>query len=241
MCSNGVAASIGHTSCSLLADVAVIGLVPPPRHVVVAPVEDTVFGTHFLLLRFAILGGNLLPCLILLLILFVGGILLVAILGLLVLLVVAPLSVTFLGGGLLQVGAEGELTLQGSQLSLHGNDAFLVKRLCTPSAFLLEQVVLVGGKQDQFIVRNDEGAIGVCLVLAFDVLAKVGARDGSIGAEQDVNWIVDQISSCDDLRVIVVEVGVNQLNIALDGHAVCTMPAPSDSLGGSWSWRQNRS
>jgi hypothetical protein len=67
----------------------------------------------------------------------------------------------------------------------------------------------------------------------FDVLAKVGARDGSIGAEQDVNWIVDRISSCDDLRVIVVEVGVNQLNIALDGHAVrCQLPQiRSEGLG----------
>ncbi len=65
---------------------------------------------------------------------------------------------------------------------------------------MLEQVVLVGGKQDQFIVRNDEGAISVGLVLALDVLTKVGARDGSIGAEQDVDWIVNRISSCDDLE-----------------------------------------
>jgi len=69
--SNGVAARIWRVSCAFLANEAVTGLVPPPRHVVVAPVEDAVLGADFLLLWLARLGRSFLPLFVCLLILLV--------------------------------------------------------------------------------------------------------------------------------------------------------------------------
>ena len=81
---------------------------------------------------------------------------------------------------------------------------------------MLEQIVLVRGKEDEFIIRDDEGAVGVRFMLALYVGAEVGAWDCGIGQEGDIDWIVNGVPACNNLGVIVVEVRMYLLDIALD-------------------------
>jgi hypothetical protein len=80
-------------------------------------------------MRFTILGGCLPPFLILLLLTFVGSVLLVLLLSLwrswLVLIIL--LITRLLTSHLLEVGSKSKLSLESSELCLHGNDFLLIK------------------------------------------------------------------------------------------------------------------
>jgi hypothetical protein len=62
--------------------------------------------------------------------------------------------------------------------------------------------------------------IGVVIALAFDLQAKVSARDHWVGCEEDVDRIVNSRSSSNDLGIVVVKIGVREVDIAFDGGAV---------------------
>jgi len=48
---------------------------------------------------------------------------------------------------------------------LHGDDALFVVRLCAPSPVLLEEVILVRGKEYELVICDEEGAVGVGFML----------------------------------------------------------------------------
>ncbi len=62
--------------------------------------------------------------------------------------------------------------------------------------------------------------VSVVIMLAFDAQAKVSARDQWVGCEEDVNRIVDSCSSSNDLGIVVVKIGVKEVDVAFDGGAV---------------------
>ena len=100
---------------------------------------------------------------------------------------------------------------------MHGDDALFVVRLCAPSPVLLEEVILVRGKEYELVICDEEGAVGVGFMLTLYVRSEVGAGDcGVLGREEDVDWIVNGVPACNNLGVIVVEVRVYLLNVALN-------------------------
>jgi hypothetical protein len=85
---------------------------------------------------------------------------------------------------------------------------------------LLQQVELVGGQHDEFLVHEGEGPISVGILLALDVASEIVAWDDHIRGEKNVDEIVDRCTVGNDLGVVGVEVGVEQLNVSLDGRAI---------------------
>jgi hypothetical protein len=65
-------------------------------------------------------------------------------------------------------------------------------------------------------MRNDERAVGVRIMLALDVRTKVRARNGGVGGEKDVDWVVNRSAACNDLGVVVIEIAVEHFNVTLD-------------------------
>ena len=83
----------------------------------------------------------------------------------------------------LQGRAKLELAFKGSKFSLHSNDAFFVGGFGAPCTFLLEEVELVCGKEDEFLMTEGDGAVSVSILLALDVCTKVVAGHGGVGGE----------------------------------------------------------
>ncbi len=137
-----------------LANTAVGGLVNAPCHVVVAPVE--LLASDLFLLGFVALEGNFLPGLILLLSSSVGSILLVSTFLFMFAILTLVILAMALARSLLQVWPKCKLAFEGCQFCLHCNDLFLVSGLCAPAAILLEEIELVGGKQDERFVGDGE-------------------------------------------------------------------------------------
>jgi hypothetical protein len=57
-------------------------------------------------------------------------------------------------------------------------------------------------------------------LLALDVTSEVIAWDNHVRGEEDVDQIVDHCTAGDDLCVVGVKVGVEQLDVSLDGGAI---------------------
>ncbi len=85
---------------------------------------------------------------------------------------------------------------------------------------LLQQVELVGDQHDEFLVREGECPISVGILLALDVASEIVAWDDHVRREEDVDRIVDNCTRGYDLGVVGVEVGVEQLDVSLDGGAI---------------------
>ncbi len=85
---------------------------------------------------------------------------------------------------------------------------------------MLQQVEFVGGEHDSFFVCEGECSISVGILLALDVAFEVIAWDNHVRREEVVNGIVDRCTTGNDLCVVGVEVGVEQLDVSLDGGAI---------------------
>ncbi len=68
-------------------------------------------------------------------------------------------------------------------------------------------------------MREGECPISVDILLALDVASEIVAWDNHVHKEEDVDGIVDRCTAGDDLGVVGVEIGVEQLNVSLDGGA----------------------
>ncbi len=85
---------------------------------------------------------------------------------------------------------------------------------------MIQQVELVGGQHDEFLVHEGECPISVGILLALDVASEIVGWDNHVREEEDVDGIVDRCTASNDLGVVGVEVGVEQLNVSLDGGAI---------------------
>jgi hypothetical protein len=204
----------------LIAESAELFLVVAPCHVVLALTPG--MSLDLLLMSFSFLGRCLLPVLIFLLLLLVSVVLLV----LLFLVVSSTLllaSFPFVIFGyccLLEVGSQLESAPESGKFCLHCHDLVFVRRLSSPCSFLLQQVEFIGGQHDEFFVHEGECPISVGILLVLDVASEIVAWDDHVCREEDVDKIVNCCTAGNDLSVVGVKVGVEQLNVSLDGRAI---------------------
>ncbi len=64
-----------------------------------------------------------------------------------------------------------------------------------------------------------ECPISVVILLALDVASEIVAWDNHV-QRMDVDGIIDHCTAGNDLGVVGIEVGVEQLNVSLDGGAI---------------------
>jgi hypothetical protein len=69
-------------------------------------------------------------------------------------------------------------------------------------------------------VHEGEYPISVGILLALDVASEIVAWDNHVRGEEDVDGIVNCCTTGNDLGVVGVEVGVEQLNVSLDGGSI---------------------
>ncbi len=69
-------------------------------------------------------------------------------------------------------------------------------------------------------MRKGACPISVGILLALDVASEIVARDDHVREEENVDEIVDRCTAGDDLGVVGVEVGVEQLDVSLDGGTI---------------------
>ncbi len=85
---------------------------------------------------------------------------------------------------------------------------------------MIQQVELVDGQHDEFLVREGECPISVGILLALDLASEIVAWDDHVHGEENVDGIVDRCTAGNDLGVVGVKVGVEQLDVSLDGRAI---------------------
>ena len=68
-------------------------------------------------------------------------------------------------------------------------------------------------------MREGKCPISVGILLALDVTPEIVAWDDYVCREEDINGIVDRCTTGNDLCVVGVRVGVEQLNVPFDGGA----------------------
>ncbi len=84
---------------------------------------------------------------------------------------------------------------------------------------LLQQVELVCCQHDELFVHEGECPISAGILLALDVAPEVVAWDDHVRGEEYVDGTVNHCTTGNDLCVVGVEVGVEQLDVSLDGGA----------------------
>ena len=88
-----------------------------------------------------------------------------------------------------------------------------------------KQVVLVGCKENKLLMGIGSRTVSVVVMLSFDVQAKVSTGDHRVGHEEDVDRIVNTHTSSYDLGIVVVKIGLKEVNVAYDGGAIhCDLP-----------------
>jgi hypothetical protein len=85
---------------------------------------------------------------------------------------------------------------------------------------LLQQVELVCCQHNEFLVGEGECPISVGILLALDVASEVMAWDNHVHGEEYINGVVDRCSAGNDLGIVGIKVGVEELNVSLDGGTV---------------------
>ncbi len=85
---------------------------------------------------------------------------------------------------------------------------------------MFQQVELVVGQYDEFLMHEGEYPISVGILLALDVASEIVAWDDHVHGEEKVHGIIDHCSMGNDLGVVGVKVGVEQLNVFLSGRAI---------------------
>ncbi len=73
---------------------------------------------------------------------------------------------------------------------------------------MLQQVELVGGQHDEFLVREGECPISVGILLALDVASEIVAQDDHVRREENIDGIINCCPMGNDLGVVGVKVGV---------------------------------
>ena len=151
--------------------------------------------------------------------------------ALLVLLLAWPIFIPLVTGVLLvtiflascgpKFGAQGKLTFESHELYLHRNNFLFFERLSTQLSSLHEQVVLVGGKEDELFMGEGSRSVGVLICFVFDVQSKKSAWYDGVGGEENVERIFDSSTASNDLGVIGVKMGVEEIDVAFDGGAIC--------------------
>ncbi len=121
----------------------------------------------------------------------------------------------------LKFGAQCELTFESRELRLHCNDFLFFKRLSTPLSSLHKQVVLVGGEKDKLFMGEGSRSVGVLICFVLDVQSKKSAWYDGVGGEKNVDRIVNSSTTSNDLGVIGVKIGVEEIDVASDGGAIC--------------------
>ena len=112
------------------------------------------------------------PFLIFLLLTFVCSVFLIFFLAALVtLFLIVLLGTIFVSCGP-KFWAQSELTFESRELRLHRNDILFFERLGAPLSSLHEQVVLVGGKKDEFFMGEGSRSVGILVRFVFDVQSK---------------------------------------------------------------------
>ena len=81
---------------------------------------------------------------------------------------------------------------------------------------MLQQVKLFSCQHDEFLVGEGECPIRVGILFAFDLASKVVVWDNHVRREEDIGRIVDRCPTGNDLRVVGVKVGVEELNVSFD-------------------------
>ena len=117
-------------------------------------------------------------------------------------------------------GAQRKLNFESRELHLHRDDFPFFEHLSAPLSSLHEQVVLVGGEKDELFIGEGSRSIGILIRFVLDVQSKKGTRDHGVGSEEDVNRVIDSCATSNDLRVVGVEIGVKELNVAFDCGAI---------------------
>jgi hypothetical protein len=134
---------------------------------------------HLLGLLVAVLGGDLLPRLVLLL----PGLILPVLL-------VPRLHVIVEGVFEILVGLE--ITFESIDLGGHGNNLLVVRRFGAPLPLLPEPIILAhGGGHEGLVSEIDELAVKVVVVVAPDVRLEVVAGDNMIGFKDKPDRVVD--------------------------------------------------
>ncbi len=85
---------------------------------------------------------------------------------------------------------------------------------------LLQQVELVCCQHNEFLVGEGECSISVGILLALDVASEVMAWDDHVQGEEYVDGFVDRCPAGNDLGIVGIEVGVEELDVSLDGGTV---------------------
>ena len=60
----------------------------------------------------------------------------------------------------------------------------------------------------------------IIILLLCNILLKVVVRDDEVSVKQLGNWIVDGGSSGKELGIVDIKVGIDEINIAVDGGGV---------------------
>ncbi len=185
---------LGLLPFALSVKAAFAGRVHGPGHVVHAPVIGA-FVMHLLLLL-AVLGRELLPGLVLLLLHTVRGVLLVPCFLTLLGLAITILLATSSG----KLGGKLELPLQAIDGGGHGNDLVIIRRCGSPSAFRTEVIELgLHHSHEGLVGQGCEFPVKVVLVHPVDVTLEMVAWDNLIGREEDPNWVVNGCTTSNNL------------------------------------------
>jgi hypothetical protein len=79
---------------------------------------------------------------------------------------------------------------------------------------------LVANMMSSSCVRVSVPSVAVGILLALDVASENFAWDDHVRGEENVDGIVDHCTGGDDLGIVRAEVGVEQLDVSLDGGAM---------------------
>jgi len=173
-----------------------------PCHVIFTPVEHVLA----LLLGFLItvLGRDLLPCLVLLLPGLIAPVLLV-------------LRCLVIVEGIFERLVSFEMPFEGFKLGGHGNNLLVIRIFGAPLSLLSEPIILAhGGGHEGFVGETDELAVKVVIVVVLDLRLEVVATNAMIGFEEEPNRVIDAGTASEQLRIILVELANDLVDIAID-------------------------
>ena len=118
-------------------------------------------------------------------------------------------------------GAQSKLTFESHELCLHCINFLFFKCLSDPLSSLHEQVVFVGGEKDELFMGEGSCSVGVLIRFVFDVQSKKSAWYDGVGGKENVDRIVDSSTVSNDLGVIGVKIGMEEIDVAFEGGAIC--------------------
>ncbi len=85
---------------------------------------------------------------------------------------------------------------------------------------MLQQVKFVGCQHNEFLMGEGECPISVGILLVLDVASEIMAWEDHVHGEEYVGGVVDNCPAGNDLGIVGIEVGVEVLDVSLDGGTV---------------------